>query len=850
MKRDIACTNCVVLLVWLASSAHGSDRPWQKILVPPTAQVAQDFQNPPPEYGITMWWFWKGDMSETNIRRDLVEMHSRGIRAVMLWPYYGLTGLEYLSPAWFERVRYAVGQARDLGMRVWLMDEGCYPSGFVGGKVTRERPAQRMQVLVARTTGQSKVEVKPEYRTSPTRYIHAPGFTKDTTYSLFDALDPQATRDFLADIHEHYKKSIGDEFGRTVLGFMGDEPSFPGVPYTAGIYEEFQRRKGYDLRPHLAQLFLKSPTEESRRLRADYWDVWTDLYRDNFFGVQAAWCAREKLEYLVHLCGEEDMPTLLALNGDYFKCVQPVQVPGIDAIWRQIWPDKIADYAKLASSAAHLQGRPRSFSESYAVYGRGLTVEQAKWVLDHHLVRGINLFQTMSFLSSREEFRPYFCPPDLNLSPQWPHFAHLFAYGNRMSYLLSVGVPTATIGLYYPTTSVWLGDFEADRGGLTLARQLLEHQRDFDFIDEDSLQKGLKLEQGALVNRSGQRYRTILIPPLKVISAAALARLEAFARSGGQVIFLGRFPELVVARSYREAVAGPKEVPWGFLEPRVELTATVLSRLPAPDIVLQAGPAHTPPPSVKCLHRRLADADVYFLFNEGMQALQVEALLEGKGLPQYWDAETGKRWKAAEGSRKSNYACLPMKLGPFESRIIVLTEPRSPLETAALNGSDLAETLPLDANWEFQLGYRRWNGTLKSWSAYGLASYSGTVTYRQRFDLSPSALRKIANSSLDLGEVRYSDKVRLNGQDLGTRAWRPFRWPVGKVLKEGTNVLEVEVTNTAANELAGSPQRLPEIERKGWLVNSYSRIYLKFDAEMVLSGQMGPVQLVWEAIHP
>lgn len=358
MKRDIACTNCVVLLVWLASSAHGSDRPWQKILVPPTAQVAQDFQNPPPEYGITMWWFWKGDMSETNIRRDLVEMHSRGIRAVMLWPYYGLTGLEYLSPAWFERVRYAVGQARDLGMRVWLMDEGCYPSGFVGGKVTRERPAQRMQVLVARTTGQSKVEVKPEYRTSPTRYIHAPGFTKDTTYSLFDALDPQATRDFLADIHEHYKKSIGDEFGRTVLGFMGDEPSFPGVPYTAGIYEEFQRRKGYDLRPHLAQLFLKSPTEESRRLRADYWDVWTDLYRDNFFGVQAAWCAREKLEYLVHLCGEEDMPTLLALNGDYFKCVQPVQVPGIDAIWRQIWPDKIADYAKLASSAAHLQGRP------------------------------------------------------------------------------------------------------------------------------------------------------------------------------------------------------------------------------------------------------------------------------------------------------------------------------------------------------------------------------------------------------------------------------------------------------------------------------------------------------------
>lgn len=96
-----------------------------------------------------------------------------------------------------------------------------------------------------------------EYRTSATRYIHAPGFRKDDTYSLFDALDPQASRDFLADVHEQYKKYIGDEFGRTVLGFMGDEPSFPGVPYTARIYDEFERRKGYDIRSHLAQLFAR-----------------------------------------------------------------------------------------------------------------------------------------------------------------------------------------------------------------------------------------------------------------------------------------------------------------------------------------------------------------------------------------------------------------------------------------------------------------------------------------------------------------------------------------------------------------------------------------------------------------
>lgn len=451
----------------------------------------------------------------------------------------------------------------------------------------------------------------------------------------------------------------------------------------------------------------------------------------------------------------------------------------------------------------------------------------------------------MSFLSSREGFRPYFCPPNLNLSPQWPHFAQLFAYGNRMSYLLSVGVPAGAIGLYYPTTSGWLGDFEADRGGLAIARQLLEHQRDFDFVDEDGLQHGLKIESGALVNRSGQRYRAFLIPPLKVISASALAQLEAFARSGGQVIFLGRLPELVVGRSYREAAPGPKELPWAVLEPRIELAAGVLSRLPAPDVVLQAGPGNAAPPCVKCLHRRLADAEVYFLFNEAAQTLQLVAMLEGTGSPQYWDAATGGRLRPAAASRERSYARIPMRLEPFESRTVVLADERSRPETVARNFHAAAGAVPLDADWEFQLGDRRWKGALKSWSDYGLASYSGTVTYRQQFDLAPAAMRRDADPYLDLGEVRYSANVRLHGQRLGERAWRPFRWPVGKELKAGVNLLEIEVTNTAANELAGSPERLAEIEKQGWLVNSYSRTYLKFDAEMVPSGLLGPVRLVW-----
>ena len=837
----------ILLAACLATPSAGglpTNRPWQTIVIPKVNEAAENFASPPAEYALTMWWFWNGDMTETTIRRDLAELKSRDIKAVIVWPYHGLVNLEYLSPAWFERVEYAVSEAHRLGVRVWLTDEGCYPSGFVGGKVTRERPQQRMQILAAGRNERGGIDVHPSYRTSPTRYIHAPGFAKDETYSLFDALSPAATRDFLQDVHEQYRKYLGGEFGRTVLGIMGDEPSFPGVPYSPGILEEFRRRKGYDVEPHLPEFFLERPTEQGRRIRADYWDVWTDRYRESFFRPQADWCAQNGLEYLVHLCGEEDMRTLVALNGDYFKCMQPVQIPGVDAIWRQIWPDKVSDYPKLASSAAHLSGRPRAFCEGYAVYGRGLSVEQAKWVLDHLFVRGINLFQAMSYISSRETFRPYFCPPDLNLSPQWPHFSLLFAYANRMSYLLSLGVPKATIAVYYPTTSGWLGNFSANTVMLATAQQLLEQQRDFDFVDEDGFRSGLRQEATTLVNRSGQRYRAVLVPPLKVISQAVLDRLEEFSRASGTVIFLGHLPELVAGRTYRDAVPGPKSLPWGALAVEPALSARVLALLPRPDLVIERESAGGPCPSVKYLHRQWADGDVYFVLNEGAQPLDRTVVLKGKGVPQFWDAVTGKRIRTAAATCHNDCVRVRLALDPYEARTIVLGPAAgTPKETQVCLGP-VRRRVTVEGDWNLVIGGRPYEGPLKSWSEYGQADYSGIVRYRKRFHVAPDLMGAKQDLYLDLGEVRYSARVVLNGNDLGVRAWRPFRWPVGNVVRQGSNALEIEIANTAANELAANPARLKDLERKGWLQNSYIGRYLAFDKEMTASGLLGPVRLL------
>jgi hypothetical protein len=829
MRRPLA----TLLLALPASLA--ADRPWQQVVAPPVQEVARQFASPPPEYAMTMWWFWNGPMTEEAIDRDLRDMKRHGVNAVLIWPYIGLE-IQYLSPTWFERVRYAVEAAKQLGMRVWLEDEGGYPSGFVGGKVGRERPQQRMQVLARQRNEKGDWIVAPEYRSGPTRYVHNPGFAKDHANPLYDALNPAATRDFLTDVHEQYKRYVGHEFGKTVLGIMGDEPSFPGVPYTEGIYEEFLRIKGYDPRPHLGQLF-ETAGEEALRFRADYWDVWTRLYRDHFFGLQAEWCAREGLESLTHLCGEENMPELVNLNGDFFRCFRKVQIPGVDAIWRQIWYGKTADYPKLASSAAHQYGRPRAFSEVFAVYGRGISLEQAKWVMDHHLVRGVNLLQMMEYLSSTDTYRTYFHPPAWQISPEWYNFALLANYVNRMSYVLSVGRPAASIAIYYPTTSGWMRDFKPNETALRVARELLESQRDFDFLDDDSLATLVRVDRGALVNLSGQRYRTVIVPAVAVITEAALERLREFAGSGGKVVFEGHTPQRIAGRTYLQAVAGPASYSWAA-------TGNYQAHLPKPDVAVEGAAV----PHLKCLHRHLADGETYFLFNEGSSRMDVTLRLEGQGTPEVWDASSAKRTTPSGWMRETGHVRVPLIFEPFETKLIVLVPAGGAPAVHRLRPSE--NQFAIDGTWNIQVGGRVFHGALKSWSEFGLPSYVGGSRYRINFNLPESWYEKRDRIWLDLGNLNCSARVQVNGGSLGTRAWRPFRFPVGKLLRTGENELEVEVYNTPAPELAGDPARLKEIETKGWLKNSYIRTYQKFDQEMTTSGLLGPVRLVeYEAVE-
>jgi len=338
-----------------------------------------------------------------------------------------------------------------------------------------------------------------------------------------------------------------------------------------------------------------------------------------------------------------------------------VQMPGIDTIWSQIWMDKVADFPKYASSAAHLFGRPRAFTESFAAYKPAPNVEQAKWILNHQLVRGINMVEVMFVPASskgRSGIRGWLATEE---------FPQVARYLNRACYILSQGHPAAAIALYHPTMSMWLGDEEANNSTLAIMQQLLEHQRDFDVVDDRSIGEILKLEGSDLVNLSGQRYRAVIVPPTTAMSKVALNRLQEFVRAGGCVVFRASQPSMVVEKSFLKADA-PSGLSWAIHEPSGKLTAEILKALPKPDVMLEQSC-----PAIKYTHRRWRDAELYMFFNESHEKQTRKATLAGSGQLQLWDPTSGRIEPLADASSENGFVHLTLELEPYQTIFIVIT---------------------------------------------------------------------------------------------------------------------------------------------------------------------------------
>lgn len=659
------------------------------------SDIKRNFVNPPSEYASHVIWGLEGNVNKTVIQQNLDSIKARGFKSVILEAGYNLP-CKYLSDGWFKLIRQIVNEAKKRSLKIWIIDEGKYPSGFAGGKFTEERPDLCMQALVS--AGSINIEsgdviknytidksiisavavsnsdtqnrylsisnhqisfvagmdswkiilIKPDYRTGQTRCVNNISGSKDTRNSQMDYMNPKAVRQYIEWTHEQYKKYIGKEFGKTVLGFRGDEPDYSHLPFTPAVIDSFKVIKGYDPTLMLASMFSPVQTEKEKRFKADYWDVWSRLFADNYFKQVADWCSNNNVAHITHLNNDHNMPACVRSEGNLFRDLSKVQVPGIDAIWNQIWPDTVNDYPKYASSVAHVYGKPRSFSESFAAYYNSPTIPEAKYVVDYQMIRGINFFEFMFWMAGSK-------------NQGWisqPGMRQLNDYTNRTTYLLTQGVPGARVAMYYPTSSMWMEDNIVAERIKKISHKLLQHQQDFDYVDDDAFSEALTVKHGCFNNKSGQRYSTLIIPSADAVSVTAWNKIKEFENEGGKVIYWGSTPHYLIDKTF----INPSPFVLSenaAVEYSDEYTATVEAAMPVAEVVvknMQAPEINNTPRrggdpkrmpidqtlDIRYTRRVTQNGEFYFIFNEGHRNQKFSIGMDAIGKVSKWNSLTGE----------------------------------------------------------------------------------------------------------------------------------------------------------------------------------------------------------------
>lgn len=134
-------------------------------------------------------------------------------------------------------------------------------------------------------------------------------------------------------------------------------------------------------------------------------------------------------------------------------------------------------------------------------------------------------------------------------------------------------------------------------------------------------------------------------------------------------------------------------------------------------------------------------------------------------------------------------------------------------------------------------------GSLGDWrTVLGLPHHSGAVEYETVLQT-----QAMTDAVLDLGHVRGTAEAWLDGEALGVRLWRPYRFALGAALAEGPHLLRIRVTNTlGAHYEVGRPTAMVASAMDDYGANTADGAAARMS--FAAGGLFGPVQIVGASV--
>ena len=654
--------------------------------------------------------------------------------------------------------------------------------------------------------------------------------------------------------------------------------------WSPNFFAEFEKRRGYKLQTELPALFSKDDNDHANRVKCDYRQTVSEIMAEESLPKWTAWAHSEGFITRDQAHGSP---------GNWLDLYAAADIPETEFFSKH----RNILVSKFASSAAHTKGGNLVSSESGTWLDEHFTETLAgvKYLMDDLFLAGVNhVFYHGCCYSPDEAGWPgwhFYASTEMNpRNSIWRDAPAVNAYIARVQSVLQSGKSDNDILLYWPIEDFWMqpgsemlpqlrveaqGWFEQQPIGKT-AHELWDRGYAFDYVSDAQL-KTAKAENGLIHLPHSREYSVVLVPKCKYIPLETFKQLLSLAQNGARVVFEDQLPEDISG-----LVSAEKREEFKRLVNQLVFHTGKSNGYGDNAVVRFGNSGHIVKGNLESALSFVAVGPQSSLADFGLSSICRSSWVGGQECESYFIANhsgtnfdgwipffnpaynnkmsavllnpmTGTTGVAAirQNQLAEKIKEIHLQLAAGESVILRNIEYKivegptwnywqsngQPVEiTGAWNVKFLegGPTLPAD----FQ------TAKLTSWTTFpdtNAQAFAGTAKYTTTFDAPKSAGKSYF---LNLGDVRQSARVRVNGKDYGTLITPPFRVVVDN-LKPTGNTLEVEVTSVAAN-------RVRDLDRRGvkWKtfrdINIVDINYKPFDASnwpLTDCGLLGPVTL-------
>ena len=682
-----------------------------------------------------------------------------------------------------------------------------------------------------------------------------------------DNFNAEATSAYIRHVTDRLEARLGD-LRQTALTHLY-LPSYEvrGAIWTDDFPKQFKAYRGYDPRRYLPALngAVIENREITDRFLYDFRKTLGQLLVDTYYRKASASARSVGLGIEAEAGGPG--PPVHQVPVDALAALG-----AIDAMRGEFWPfrpdSKNLWVVKETACAAHIYGRTRVHMEAFTSFRHWQDGPfDLKPSADRAFCEGMNhvVWHTASHQPDAGGDPGWVYGAGTHFTPRlvwWPMAKPFIDYLSRCSFLLQQGHFVADVCYYY-----------GDQGyNFVPPKQVdpsLGYGFDYDVTNAEVVLERMTVRDGRITLPDGMSYELLVLPEREDIDPAVLRKIAAFVRAGATVVspkptratgLHDHEARDLAVRALADAIWGPCDgktvfehahgngrVVWGRA-----LREILRERGIGPDFAYTAGDEDA---EIDFIHRRTADADLYFVTNKRPRSERLDAVFRVQDrVPELWCPVSGHRVRVDAWEKTDGGIRVPFELPPHGSTFVVFQTASVPSDASRPAPMRAHHDVAVTGPWEVTFPAAKEAATfasLNSWTTHERASiryHSGVAHYRKEIDISTEWLRQNQRLQLDLGDLWAVARVLLNGESLGIVWAPPYRVDITKAARPGLNTLEIEVANTWANRIVGDTRLPAEQRRTRTNITGTGTPRVPWaDLPLRDSGLFGPVRLIHDA---